>query len=493
MARWLTGKKMLPAALAVVVLAGVLVWVLVLRGPGMVQDEKYLIGAYYYQWFPHNFTRGYLREKLVPPQPPQLGRYSSRDPKAVERHIAWATRHGIDFLALDWWPGVDKVNSVISESFLKARNIGDIKFCLFYESYGAGFRAEYGSTIFSDEMTENFVADVVKMAGLFFDHPSYLRVDGRPVVFFYVTRTFYGNYAQALERIRAELGKKGIDPYLIGDEIFWKVTATKPNRAGAKGVEVKEVPAFSRHPQKERIRLFDAITSYNMYESEYPEHAGYGARSKHIPEVRAKYREYREACGGKVAFVPNVMPGYNDRGDRPNDKHYVIPRQWDQGRAEGSFLSKSFDLVGFPFADPRLNMIMITSFNEWNEDTAVEPTRTTPPTTRDDSESRDFFTQGYSYQGFGTLYLETVRDKVCSVWGRVKNAQGKPVRGAEVRAWKGDRIVGQDATDTEGYYTLSRLRMPPGEYEVGLKDGSARLKVRVEKDRAAALEDLSTD
>ena len=212
MARWLTGKKMLPAALAVVVLAGVLVWVLVLRGPGVVQDEKYLIGAYYYQWFPHNFTRGYLREKLVPPQPPQLGRYSSRDPKAVERHIAWATRHGIDFLALDWWPGVDKVNSVISESFLKARNIGDIKFCLFYESYGAGFRAEYGSTIFSDEMTENFVADVVKMAGLFFDHPSYLRVDGRPVVFFYVNPDILRQLRPGPGADQGRTGQKGDRP-----------------------------------------------------------------------------------------------------------------------------------------------------------------------------------------------------------------------------------------------------------------------------------------
>ena len=427
------------------------------------------------------------------PQPPQLGRYSSRDPRVAEQHIAWASRHGIDFLALDWWPGVDKVNSVISESFLKARNIGDIKFCLFYESYGAGFRAEYGSTIFSDEMTENFAADVLKMADLFFDHPSYLHVNGRPVVFFYVTRTFYGKYAQALERIRAELGKKGIDPYLIGDEIFWKVTATTPNRAGEKGVEVKEVPAFSQHPQKERIRLFDAITSYNMYESEYPAHGGYGAESRHIPDVIAKFREYREACGGKVALVPNVMPGYNDRGDRPNDKHYAIPRQWAEGGAEGSFLARSFDLLGFPFADPGLNMIMITSFNEWNEDTAIEPTQTTAPTAADSSESGDFFTQGFTYQGFGTTYLETVRDKVCSAWGRVRDGQGRPVRGAGVLAWKGNRIVGRDATDTEGYFTLSRLHMPPGEYEVGLEAGRSRIRIRVEKDRAAVLGDLPSD
>ena len=484
---WVTGLLVLLCA------AGALTWLLGFRGPETIQDQKYLVGAYYYQWFPHNFTRGYLREKLSPPQPPVLGRYSSRDPKVVEQHIAWASSHGIDFLALDWWPGVDKVNSVISESFLKAKNIGDIKFCLFYESYGAGFRAEYGSTIFSDQMVENFVADVLKMAGLFFDHPSYLRVDGRPVVFFYVSRTFYGKYDEALNRIRAELNKKGIDPFLIGDEIFWNVTATLPNRAGKTGVEVVDIPVFSKEPQKERIRLFDAVTSYNMYESEYPSHAGYGARSRHIPEVEAKYREYRKACGKKVALVPNVMPGYNDRGDRPDDAHYAIPRQWDKGQAEGSFFVHSFQRLGFPFADPRLNMIMITSFNEWNEDTAIEPTVSTPPASGDDSESGEFFTQGYTYQGFGQTYLEIVRDQVCAVWGRVVDGAGRPVRGARVRAWKKKRLVGRDETDSQGLFTLSRLRMPPGEYRVELEGGGSAVTVQVEQGRAARAEDLVRD
>ena len=69
------------------------------QNPPPLQDQKYLVGVFYYQWFPHNFSRGFLRQKLSPPQPPYLGLYSSRDPKVVEQHIRWCSRYGIDFLA----------------------------------------------------------------------------------------------------------------------------------------------------------------------------------------------------------------------------------------------------------------------------------------------------------------------------------------------------------------------------------------------------------
>jgi hypothetical protein len=457
-----------------------------------LQDESYLIGAYYYQWFPHNFGRGFLREKLYPAQEPVLGRYSSRDVKAVEQHISWCSRYGIDFLALDWWPMVPRVNSVISDVFLKARNIEDIKFCVFYESYGVGFRAEMGATVFSDEITELFVADVLQMADLFFDHPSYLKINGRPVVFFYVTRTFYGRYAEALARVRAELKKKGHDPFLIGDEIFWKVIATEPNRAGKKGVEVVDPPLMTTRPQPERIKLFDAITAYNMYESQFKHHAGYGARSAFLREVGAKYEEYRRAAPRSTALVPGLIPGYNDRGDRPNDANYVIPRQWDRGSGEGSFLTRSFERLGFRFADPRLNMIMITSFNEWNEDTMIEPTARRPATTRDVSDQGDFFTRGYAYSGYGTRYLEVVRDQVCSVAGQVRDRTGRFRQGVEILAWQGKEIVGRGRTDARGFYTLSRLRMPPGQYLVGPRDG-VRRTVEVGPDRTTGRVDFILD
>ena len=53
---------------------------------------------------------------------------------------------------------------------------------------------------------------------------------------------------------------------------------------------------------------------------------------------------------------------------------------------------------------------MITSWNEWNEDTAIEPVAAAPATTND--RRGGFFTQGYPYEGYGTTYLDIVRDKL---------------------------------------------------------------------------------
>ena len=49
--------------------------------------------------------------------------------------------------------------------------------------------------------------------------------------------------------------------------------------------------------------------------------------------------------------------------------------------------------IAMPLADPKAqNMIMVTSFNEWYEDTQIEPTsgKAKSPTSKDNSKSGNF-------------------------------------------------------------------------------------------------------
>lgn len=440
-----------------------------------VQREKYLVGAHYYCWYPRNFSQGFLRNVLVPLQKPVMGLYNSNDVSVVEQHIAWCSKYGIDFLALDWWPTRPEQKRVITDAFLKAENLGDIKFCIFYETWALNFDSDYGSITFDEKMTRRFLEDMLQIAKLFFSHPSYLRIGDRPVIFLYLSRAFCGNYSEALKMLRTELGKKGYVPFIIGDEIFWKVTS---------GGERKGVlPTATTQPQVERIRLFDAITSYNLYENGKKEHSGYGADSSHVQEVCEIYEKYIDTCERKVGFVPNVVPGYNDRGVRSGKNHYVIPRQWRESTPEGSFFSECLDRIALRYVDPDLNMIMITTWNEWNEDTAIEPLCTSPPTSRDKSESGDFFTQGYSYSGYGTTYLEVVRNRVVSVSGRVTDRHRRPLWNITVCGWLKGKVVARDRTDRDGFYTLSRLNMPGGKYKVGIEGGKMRRQVNVKKSK----------
>jgi glycoprotein endo-alpha-1,2-mannosidase len=355
------------------------------------------VGAYYYQWFPGNFAQGYLRRQLAPQQQPVLGEYNSAEVGVIEQHIRWCREYGIDFLALNWWPGRTAQNQPIFDSFLRAANLADVRFCIHYETWNLGFDNDLGSTHLDPAKTARWLADFARIATLF-DHPSYLRVHGRPVVILYLTRTLTGDYAEALQSVRACLRELGHEVYLVGDEIFWTVTP-------AKG---KPHPLTAR-PQRSRIRLFDAITGYNMYEAGIRAHRGYGSRSRFVQDVAAKYAEYRAVAGPDVAIVPGILPGYNDRGVRPRRNHFAIPRQWSRFAPEGSFLERMWQGVALPFADPDVGLVMITSWNEWNEDTAIEPLMGAPATARDQSESATFYTEGYAYGGHDMTYLERIR------------------------------------------------------------------------------------
>jgi glycoprotein endo-alpha-1,2-mannosidase len=447
-------------------------------GCGKPQSPKQcLVGAYYYLWFPDNFQkRGYLRKFLQPPQTPILGVYDSSDPAVAEQHIAWCSRYGIDFLVVDWWPNRPRQNKILDEGFLRAENIDDIKWCIFYETQSLGMNRATGSIIWTDERIERLSSDLLELSVRYFDHPGYLKIAGRPVIYLYLTRNFTGKARAAIEKVRSVLNTRGIDPFIIADELFWSVTVDGGGTFSG----------WTETPQARRIALFDGITTYNIYETFKTHHQGYAAGSGYLSEVEEIYRRYRDICGEEIIFVPNIIPGYNDRALRPRADHYVIPRQWEEGGASGSFFSELFDRLGLAYIDPKVPIVMITSWNEWNEDTAIEPLSPSSPTARDCSRSGKAFTGGYSYSGFGETYLHIIRDKVVAVAGQVLDEYGNPARGITIEGWRGDELATSAETDTAGYYRLSRSLMGVGEYRIEVKGRDLHRMVKVGKDRALA-------
>lgn len=439
-------------------------------------EPGWLVGAYYYLWYPENWRSGWLRAKLNPPQPPLAGVYESRWPSVAENHIAMCSRYGLDFLAVSWWPGAAEQNKRLTDGFLKAANLSDIKWCLLYESYALNWHPEWGATVFDGATADRFVAEMIDLADRFFGHPAYLKVNGRPVVILYLTRTFIGQYAEALARARAALRAKGLEPYFIADEVFWATASQEmAGRMASDGGPIEPRLTIARDPQPERIKLFDALTAYNVYEGGLTQHAGYGAKSRFVADTAELYRRYaRAAQAGGVKFVPNILPGYNDRGDRAEQGHFVIPRQWAADEPTGSFLDQSFRRLALPFTDPDLGMILITSFNEWNEDTGIEPLRPAPATSRDQSPSGRLYTQGYDYQGYMYRQLEVVRDQTAALAGRLTNRRGKGLAGRKITLSQAGRPKAEDLTDRQGYFTLSRRRVTPGPARVSWGQGHGR-------------------
>jgi hypothetical protein len=69
--------------------------------------------------------------------------------------------------------------------------------------------------------------------------------------------------------------------------------------------------------------------------------------------------------------------------------------------------------AGLPYLDERCgNIMMVTSFNEWFEDSQIEATSgKAKPSTRDNSKSGTYYTGGQTYNDYEYLYLDILSEE----------------------------------------------------------------------------------
>ncbi|HEY1444396.1 MAG TPA: glycoside hydrolase family 99-like domain-containing protein [Acidimicrobiales bacterium] len=373
-----------------------------------------LVGAYYYLWNPENLIAGgSLRSQLVPPQRPPFGLIDSNKTQTATRDIANAHKAGVNFFAIDWWPydpafsGRNYLTAdAAMKEFLAAPDLKEMKFAMFYETWNLGFDAGREQTPVSEQEELHFDSDMLALAQHYFSNPSYLHIEGRPVVYLYLTRTLTGDVAGMIRGARTYLEQHGYaDPFFIGDEVYWRVTPQ---------LQAPNEPVFTGQPQLGRIEQFDAVTSYTLYYGD-PQQAngpagdstGYPGTTHIAADQRFLLTLYRQATDNKVPVLPVVQPGFNDRGFRLTTNHPAQPRQWLAGDGPSSTLDQMLRCVAIPEVDPALPIVMVTSWDDWNEDTGIEPIPGTL-TTKDDSPSGTAYTQGYQYGGEGTSEAHTL-------------------------------------------------------------------------------------
>lgn len=357
-------------------------------------NSDYLVGAYYYPWHGENFHNGggYLRKDLVPPQQPTLGEYNDSDPGVINQHMEWFRKSNIGLLVTSWW-GPDRIEDTNTRNVLMEHDLlGNLKIALHYETTG---RIKEG-----DDMSVP-QSDMKYMCKHYFDHPNYYRIDGRPVLVIYISRKLekLGTLEKALLTMRSEANKCGHNIYLIGDAVFAKA----PD-------ENDEEPFVS-------FIYFDAVTNYDVYGS-----SGASTRSNPYAGEKAVDDYYTEqgkwrrlAMEQNCRYIPSVSPGYNDRGVRLEKDHPPLSRRLNKSSEEGSLfkyqLTKALSLVDSDID----NLILVNSFNEWHEDTQIEPAWGVNSKTDEPEGAANIATEpesltgGLEYAGYGERYLDILR------------------------------------------------------------------------------------
>ena len=342
-------------------------------------NSDYLVGTYYYPWYGNNFHNGegYLRQDLIPQQEPALGEYNDSDADVIAQHMQWFRQANIGLLVTSWWGPNRGEDNTTKNVIMEHQDIGNLKIALHYETTGR----------INDDGDMSVPRDDIKyMCENYFDHPNYYKIDGRPVLAVYVTRVLHreGILEEALLTMRSEASKCGHNIYLIGDQVF----------GSAPDPEDELTPFW----------YFDAVTNYDVYGST-GRPGGYAGKEA-VDGYYSEQKEWRDqALKVDTHFIPAVTPGYNNRGAQLQLDRPPLSRRLTQVSEEGSLfwyqLKQALEL-----ASPQVDsMILVNSFNEWHEDTQIEPV-VSSGTMGDDTSDPALLTTGLGYVAYGELYLD---------------------------------------------------------------------------------------
>ncbi len=143
--------------------------------------------------------RGVLRH---PERLPALGLYAQENPEVADWETKWAVEHGISFFVYCWYRdgqgGAVKTRfgRGIHDGLFKSRFADAMKFAILWENQSRAI----GGVADERDLLENLVPYWIET---YFKHPSYLKVDGKPVLFIYDTEGFIKDLGGMQEAARA--------------------------------------------------------------------------------------------------------------------------------------------------------------------------------------------------------------------------------------------------------------------------------------------------
>jgi len=313
--------------------------------PEIPVTQDYVIGAFYYQWGTFN-----ANIKQIPVVGPYTAPSGKEPDTIMAKHIDQAVYGGVDYFlfAIRSWNkdnGGFKSDSTLIDVFTRQNTEGKMKFALSY-NFNAG---SYGIT--TTNPLENdavklgqFLNDMERLAP-FFSNPNYQKVNGKTLLYITNSHQMYSNDNPSIYKsIRERLSALGFDLYIVGNQERWSPAARYPFR-------------FKN--------CVDAI-----YQQSYSSGLSDWDKWYLLPQEMDqawKYNRKYFADSMNIDYIPNITPAYSWKISNPSSVNPEYPRT-DSGK-----IYRTLCNVAKMNASAQTRLILVDSYNKFDEDTQLEP------------------------------------------------------------------------------------------------------------------------
>jgi hypothetical protein len=297
---------------------------------------------------------------------PLQGLYYSSDSDVIKNQINWAVDYGVDAFSIEWvspryQPGSLEKN--MDEHFLTSPYINKIRWCIFYDFNlrlnWAGYDITDGINFDNLAIADTLLSDFIYFGKKYFNHPQYLYVDGRPLIYIW-NAYFDGAFENVLKQARDSLLKMGYDIFVAGDVISGDYFN----------------PSY--------VSLFDANTTFTMLIGGTPPFENMAAAAEGVDDVFQFWKSNIKDLKVKnrnenVILQPAWSPQYKDSlfilNNNMGEPTYIPAENKDQVIRMAE-VARSY---ASPMGKEAEKIVWLNTFNNWAETTTIEPTIASGP------------------------------------------------------------------------------------------------------------------
>ncbi len=289
-----------------------------------------LLGAHYYPWYEAGQTRRHWNENTdyaTITDLPEQGPYSSNDCIVISKHLGWAERAGLDYLVINLQishAGLDKyeLKSVDQLFDIAAEKSPELSLCFMLS-------CDKASSIVIDKAFEYLEEKYISRS-------TYLYLESKPVLWYFISESFIGHFYHHFSDLMESTRKY----HCI---------------AAAGFCYTKYLPEHYRY-------FFAGWSLYSPLQISSPE--------TWEPLWETSYQDFIEDNQGDCIGVYTICPGFDDTAltlpQRSNSEFRKIER--NEAKTYFRMQEACLDLDTSP------ELVVITSFNEFHENTNIEPT-----------------------------------------------------------------------------------------------------------------------